>query len=96
MAHLAAMNFTSEDVLEISKTLPDGSEPNDQFTTTSSDSSFELEKTITKELEDETAQIMGYKRLSCFQFATDSVKAKAGDACSDSDHDHVHTEESLC
>ena len=49
-----------------------------------------------KELEDETAQIMGYKRLSCFQFATDSVKTKAGDACSDSDHDHVHTEESLC
>ena len=29
MAHLAAMSFTSEDVLEISKGLPDGSEPND-------------------------------------------------------------------
>ena len=96
MAHLAAMSITYEDVLEISKSLPDGTEPNDQFTTTSSDSSFELEKTTIKDQEDETAQIMGYKRLSCFQFATDSAKSKAGDIGSDDYLSIINTQESLC
>ena len=39
---------------------------------------------------------MGYKRLSCFQTATGSDKAKASDASSDFELSLVHTEESLC
>ena len=106
MAHLAALALTHHDVLRESQNAPDGSEPSDQFTTDSSDSSFEVEKAIEKELNldgsevDEVNQVNGYRRLSCFQIYTQpetlGTKCKNDETQYENDLSLAQTDESIC
>ena len=94
-AHLSAITTTYSDILTEASDAPDGSRSKDSFTVDTSDSSFELEKED-KVTNDETSQINGHIRLSCFQFITeaDDSPLKEEESLSECNLSHQKTEDS--